>query len=186
MKKLIFAMLVLLMGGCSSLDTGWDYNPEVNFSQYKHYAWVPATKENGAEYQLNGLLDQRVREAVDAEMARKGYVKVAEKDADVLVNYLTKTDKRFKVDSINSGMGYSPFWGPRWYFGGSIQSNTQVKEYEVGTLILDLVDAKTNKLIWRGAANGVIRDYKTPQQRIAKMNEAVTGVLANFPPKPEK
>ncbi|QUN06688.1 DUF4136 domain-containing protein [Shewanella yunxiaonensis] len=186
MKKLIFAALVLLIGGCSSLNTGWDYNPEVNFTQYKHYAWVPATKEASAQYQLNGLLDQRVREAVDADLARKGYIKVDAKDADVLVNYLTKLDKRYKVDSINTSLGYSPFWGPHWYFGGSLQNNTQVKEYDVGTLIIDMVDAKTNKLVWRGTANGVIRDYKTPQQRIAKMNEAVVGVLNNFPPKPEK
>ncbi|MFQ6370170.1 DUF4136 domain-containing protein [Shewanella sp. YIC-542] len=186
MKKLMLATLILLLSGCASLDTSWDYNPEVNFTQYKQYAWVPTTKESQSEYQLNGLLDQRVRSAVDADLARKGYVKVDIKQADVLVNYLTKLDKRFKVDTVNTGMGYSPFWGPHWYFGGSWQTNTRIKEYEVGTLVLDMVDAKSNKLIWRGAANGVIRDYKTPQQRIGKVNDAVAGVLDNFPPKPQQ
>lgn len=66
-----------------------------------------------------------------------------------------------------------------------MQTQTTVREYEVGTLIIDLVDNKTTKLIWRGSVADTIRDKNTPEERVQIINQAVGSVMANYPPKPD-
>lgn len=185
MKYLITAAMALMLSACSTLNTGWDYDPGVNFNQYKSYAWVEKQSED-TSYHLDGLMDQRVRDALDRQLAQKGLQIATKENADILVNYLTKVDKKINVDTFNTNYGYNPYWGPGWGWGGNMQTQTTVREYEVGTLIVDLVDAKSGKLIWRGSVADTIRDSDTPQKRIAKVNEAVASVMSNFPPKVEK
>ena len=91
MKNIFVALAVLALSACSSMKSGWDYDPSANFTQYKTYAWV-AQKADSAGYHLDGLMDQRVREAMNSQLASKGMTLVDAKDADVLVNYLTKVD----------------------------------------------------------------------------------------------
>ncbi|WP_417760206.1 DUF4136 domain-containing protein [Shewanella sp.] len=180
MKYLMLAAVALVLAGCASVNTGWDYDPAANFSQYKTYAWVD-DKVSAEEYQHDGLLSQRVHNAVDNELAAKGFVKVAPEEAQLLVNYLTKIDKRATVDTFNAGMGYGPYGYRGWW--GASNSYSQVREYDVGSLVLDLIDAKSSQLVWRGTAKNVVREYKTPEQRINKVNQAAKAVLENFPPK---
>ncbi|KFZ39270.1 hypothetical protein HR45_02460 [Shewanella mangrovi] len=179
MKYLMLAAVALVMAGCASVHPGWDYDPATNFSQYKTYAWVE-TKATDGEYQKDGLLAQRVHVAVDQQLAAKGFVKVDAKDAELMVNYMTKVNKRADVDTLNANFGWGPYWYRGWWGGPSY---SQVKEYDVGDLILDMVDAKNHQLIWRSTAKNIVRDYKTPQQRIDKVNEAAAAMLGNFPPK---
>ncbi|WP_372943662.1 DUF4136 domain-containing protein, partial [Shewanella sp.] len=67
--------------------------------------------------------------------------------------------------------------------GGSMQTETVVREYEVGTMIVDLVDNKTGKLVWRGTVADTIRDQNTPQERAESINNAIGQVMMNYPPK---
>ncbi|MGL5046842.1 MAG: DUF4136 domain-containing protein [Shewanella sp.] len=182
MNKIFVALAMLALSACSSMKSGWDYDPSANFTQYKTYAWVDQ-KTDSAGYHLDGLMDQRVRGAVNNELASKGMTLVAAKDADVLVNYLTKVDKKINVDTFNSHFGYNPYYGPGW--GGNMQTQTTVREYEVGTLVIDLVDNKATKLIWRGSVADTIRDKITPEERVNIINQAVGSVMANYPPKPD-
>ncbi|MGL4615345.1 MAG: DUF4136 domain-containing protein [Shewanella sp.] len=185
MKKIIIGLAVLALSACSSLQSDWDYDPSAQFGQYKTYAWVPE-QANGAGYQLDGLMDQRVRNAVNSQLSAKGISLVDGKDADLLVNYLTKIDKKINVDTFNTHFGYNPYYAPSWRWGGSMQTQTTVREYEVGTLIIDLIDSKTAKLIWRGSVADTIRDKSTPEQKVQMINEAVAKVMANYPPKPNR
>ncbi|MCE9685225.1 DUF4136 domain-containing protein [Shewanella sp. AS16] len=182
MKKLLLAVAVLALSACSSTKTSWDYDPGVNFTQYKTYAWV-AKQMDGASYQLDGLMDERVRDAMNAELAMKGFKQVDMANADVLVNYLTKIDKKIDVDTFSSNFGYNPYYGPAWGWGAGMQTQTSVREYEVGTLILDIVDHKTNKLVWRGSLADTVRNKKSPQEKVQIINAAVASIMQNYPPK---
>ena len=55
-------------------------------------------------------MDQRVRDAVNAQLAAKGMSLVDAKEADVLVNYHTKVDKKINVDTFNTNFGYHPYY----------------------------------------------------------------------------
>jgi len=182
MKKYLIALAALALGACSSIKTSLDFDPAVDFGQYKTYAWV-AKQEDSAGYHLDGLMDQRVRDAVNAELQARGFILVATEQADLLVNYLTKVDKKINVDTFNTSFGYNPYWGRPWGFGSNVQTQTVVREYEVGTLIVDLVDHKSDRLVWRGSLADTIKDKNTPQEREALIREAVAKIMANYPPK---
>jgi hypothetical protein len=185
MKTLFIAAAVLALSACSTLKSTSDFDPSVSFEQYKTYSWVEKKNED-AGYHLDGLMDQRVRAAVETQLSQKGISKANKQNADLLVNYITKVDKKINIDTFNSNFGYNPYYGPRWGFGGSIHSETTVREYDVGTLMVDLVDNKTGKLIWRGTVADTVREQSTPEDRINTINQAIGTVMMNYPPKPNK
>lgn len=184
MKQLLIVTIVLLLSACSSIKGNWDYDPQVNFSQYQTYAWVKQ-KDGDMGYHLDGLMEQRIHNAVDSQLAAKGIKQVPNKSAQLLVNYITKIDKKVDVDTFHTNFGYYPYYGPNWWWGGSTQTQTSVREYEVSTLLIDFVDAKTKKLIWRGAIKDTVRKSRSPQQKTEIINQKISKLLANFPPKPE-
>ncbi|KVX03501.1 DUF4136 domain-containing protein [Shewanella frigidimarina] len=185
MKTLFIAAAVLALSACSTLKSTSDFDPSVSFDQYKTYSWVEK-KNDDAGYHLDGLMDQRVRAAIETQLSQKGISKTDKQNADLLVNYITKVDKKINIDTFNSHYGYNPYYGPRWGLGGSIQSETTVREYDVGTLMVDLVDNKTGKLIWRGTVADTVREQSTPEERINTINQAIGTVMMNYPPKPNK
>ena len=67
-----------------------------------------------------------------------------------------------------------------WYGAGS--SHTTVRQYEQGTLLLDLIDPESKQLIWRGTGQTRLRDLKTPEEREARVREVVDRILERFPP----
>lgn len=187
MKKLIVLISALALTACSTLKTSSDFDPAISFDQYKTFAWVEK-KNDDATYHLDGLMDQRVRAAVSNELAQKGMTTADAESADLLVNYITKVDKKINVDTFNTSFGYNPYYGSRWGggWGAGMQTQTTVREYDVGTLMIDLVDNKTDQLIWRGTVADTIRDKNTPEERVAIINEAVAAVMVNYPPKMDK
>ncbi|WP_392341365.1 DUF4136 domain-containing protein [uncultured Shewanella sp.] len=185
MKTLFIAAAVFALSACSTLKSTSDFDPSVSFEQYKTYSWVEKKNED-AGYHLDGLMDQRVRAAVETQLSQKGISKADKQNADLLVNYITKVDKKINIDTFNSNFGYNPYYGPRWGFGGSLHSETTVREYDVGTLMVDLVDNKTGKLIWRGTVADTVREQSTPEERINTINQAIGTVMMNYPPKPNK
>ncbi|GGJ02328.1 hypothetical protein GCM10007978_44820 [Shewanella hanedai] len=195
MKKvqLILAVLSLsALSACSSMRSSSDYDPAANFGDIKTFAWVePQTQENS--YHLDGLMDQRVRAAVDKQLAQKGLKLTNAETADVLVNYLTKVDKKINVDTFNTNYGYNPYgygynpygYGYGWGMSRAMNTQTTVREYEVGTLILDMIDRASGRLIWRGTVTDTIRNENTPDERVGIVNEAVSSMLMDYPPKIE-
>ncbi|MBR9728213.1 DUF4136 domain-containing protein [Shewanella intestini] len=181
MNKIIALIALASLSACSSMKTSSDFDPAVSFSQYKTYAWIEK-KNQDSQYQLDGLMDQRVKTAVDNEMSNKGLTKTDAQRADLLVNYLTKVDKKINVDTFNTHYGYNPNYYRGWGWGGSVNTQTTVREYEVGTMIIDLVDNKTDKLVWRGTVADTVSDKNTPEERVEVINEAIKKVMLNFPP----
>lgn len=184
MKKVMIGLVALALSACSSLKTSSDYDPAANFDDVKTYAWV-TKKTSDTTYHLDGLMDQRVRAAVDSQLQAKGITLTDAASADVLVNYLTKVDKKINVDTFNTNYGYNPYYGSRWGHSASMNTQTTVREYEVGTLILDMVSRETSQLIWRGFVADTIRDKNTPEERVEVVNNAISQMLLNYPPKPE-
>ncbi|MBY5992635.1 DUF4136 domain-containing protein [Ferrimonas balearica] len=185
MKKIFAFALALLLAGCSSISTDSDFDPQTDFSQYKTWSWIKQASTPGdKQYHMDGLTDQRIRNAVTRKMSELGFTQVAAEEADILVNYLTQTEKKVNVDTFYTSFGYHPYHYGRYpYYGAAnVHADTRVREYKVGTLMVDFVDAESRQLIWRGSASDTVRDYKTPEDRTAKINEAVTAILQQYPP----
>lgn len=185
MRYLFTIFMVVVLSGCSSMKTNSDYDPDINFSELTRYAWVVQSGSDSS-YQLDGLLEQRVHEAVDAELAKKGFILTQADSADILVNYFTKVDKKVNVDTFSTSFGYSPYYGRSWRVGSSYDTHTRVREYDVGTLIIDMVSTKTGKLIWRGSVSDTVRESNTPEEREETVNTAISKVLEQYPPSADK
>ena len=121
----------------------------------------------------NSLLDKRIKESVNSQLAAKGYTQEAT-NPDFLTLYHTGAED--KVNVTDYGYGYGRYGG--WYGGGGVD----VYQYKEGTLILDVIDAKSKQLVRRGFAQGTIDPDAPTEKREKRLNEAVSRMLANFPP----
>ncbi|WP_213608353.1 DUF4136 domain-containing protein [Pseudoalteromonas sp.] len=182
MKNLLIATAVLLLAACAKTPD-WDYDKSANFSNYKTFAWMPSASltKNVNNYQISGLMEKRVREAVNNELQKQNMQLVDVAQADVLINYHASVDTKIDVDTVNIG------YGARWnYWNMGYNTQTTTREYEVGTLIIDVIDSASKQLIWRGAKEGRLKKNQTPAQRTQVVNETVANILSNFPPKAQQ
>jgi hypothetical protein len=131
---------------------------------------------------IDSLVVQRVKKAVNAELQAKGLMMTSDNPDFLIAQHLGTKDK---VQVRNLGYDYGPrrgYWGGDWGGPGGVSTY----EYEEGSLILDFVDAKSKKMIWRGAANAEVQNIDTPEKREKLISEAVHEILKKFPPAPSK
>jgi hypothetical protein len=170
--------LVMLVAGCSSISVNYDYDPAADFTVYKTYAWIQQpTNVSGNAAQAQGqsaLVGKRIMNSVDAALSVKG-LSMAD-DPQLLVVYHTGVQDKMEVTDY--GYGYGPYGG--WYGGGG---GVDVYEYKEGTLIVDMVDAASKQLVWRGTAQGVLADSPpSPEEMQRRIDNVVGKLLQNFPP----
>ncbi len=168
-------LCAVLLAACSSISTDHDFDDQADFSKYGSFQWLPASAERITDsVQFSQLLDRRVRNAVERELAGKG-IRPTSDQPDLIVAYSTKTTQKTEVvDSGYAGYGYYGWRGSYWR-----PSSIDVYQYEEGTLIVDLIDAARKRLVWRGKAVGVVGDYADSEKQI---NEAVRKLFLNYPP----
>ena len=183
MMKAIRAIFVLFFIGftisCSTIyGVQHDYDKQVDFTNLKTYDWMPIPEKAG----IDTLSIQRVKKAVNAELKAKGLMMTSDNPDFLIAEHLGKKDK---VQVTDWGYGYGlgdrygggDYWGPR---------GVDTYQYEEGSLILDFVDAKSKKMIWRGVAKAQIDDTNTPEKSEKLINEAVQEILKKFPPASSK
>ena len=172
----VCAVLSLLLGGCATMDIATDYDPSADFSGFRSYAWMETRPRPTADPRIDsGLLESRVRGAVEAELAAKGYGKDEGGSPDFLVGYHAAVRDRLDVYTMNNSYGYRPGWG--W---GAADVYTY--QYEEGSLVIDIVDAGSKQLVWRGRAQAEINRSAGPEERDARIRESVRRILERFPP----
>jgi hypothetical protein len=156
----------------------YDYEKTANFAAFKTYAHKEGTKVG------QQLIDDRIVTAIDTELAAKGLTKV-ESNPDVFVVYHMAFDKEKDISTYSSGYGggygaYGWGWGGGWA-GGT--TTTQVRDILVGTLVIDLADAKKGQLAWRGVGVKEVNTQANPEKRDKSINNAVKKIFKNYPPK---
>ncbi len=171
-------LLLATLTGCSSISVNYDYDQNAAFGSYRTYAWLGSPDTGNANPAVNklssDLLDKRIHEAVDAEMGNRNIT--AADNPDVLVKYFLGTED--KVQVTDWGYRYSDYY---WGHGGR---QIDVTQYTEGTLVVDIIDAATKTLVWRGTATGTVDgQQRTPEQLQERINEVVAKIFANFPPK---
>jgi len=177
-KKLMIAIVAVLIAPALLLaqKVSYDYNKAANFAAFKTYAHKDGTKVG------QPLIDERIVNAIDTEMAAKGLTKT-EANPDLFVVYHIAFDKQKDISTYSSGHagGYGPYgWG---WGGGMSTTTTQVRDILVGTLVIDLADAKAGQLAWRGMGVKEVNTTAKPEKRDKNISEAVAKIFKNYPPK---
>jgi hypothetical protein len=126
----------------------------------------------------NELVEARVTAIVDETLAGRGYQKLTDGTPDFLVGYHVALQGRMDATTVNTYYGYG--WGP-WY--GAAYGNTYTRYYEQGSLVIDIVDARQRRLVWRGTAEAEVDRSGSQERRDSQLREAINRIFKKFPPK---
>jgi hypothetical protein len=183
---LYYLLLVLLMSACAGNKANVDFDPAVDFSTYKTFAWSNSTDEATTKSKTaTPLVHQRVRESIEATLNTRGFQTVDVAKADMLVTYhLSVAVTGHTSSSVSVGIGRSSFGSSgRASIGVSGSVPIGGRTVQEGTMVIALIDAKTNSVIWQGSSSRQLSRSPTPEKQQAMINEVVNEILANFPPK---
>jgi hypothetical protein len=133
------ALAVMTVACGYSIQTATDYDRQINFSNYNSFSILKGNSTG------NPLMDQRAQDDVRSALTAKGWKEVAEGQGQttVIVHAATKTKHTYETlyDGFGGGWGWRRGWGGG--FGGG--STTFVNDYKVGTLVVDIFDAKSKQ-----------------------------------------
>lgn len=167
--SLITASCATTMTVSSHVERGLDFTP------YRSFDWGPADALPTGDPRLDQdpFFRDHVQGAVEKELAARGIVLSASGTPDLLIHYHANIRQRIDVARIDRSYGHCP--------GTTCPPETI--EYEAGTLVLDFIDARTNRLIWRGWAQKSVGDMLHDRDTMARtIDEAVTRMLKRLPP----
>jgi len=156
------------------INVDWDRNAD--FSSFHTYAWQQSP------HPAQGLWNQRIADGIDQQLAAKGLSKV-DKDPDLWVVYSKSLKDQKQV--VGTGYGFGPGWGWGWGWGpgiSTVQYNTYITRE--GTLVVELANAKTQQLLWRGSATATISDNSN--KNIKTLDKALDKLFKNYPPAEKK
>ncbi len=169
--KVLPLLLLFIFTSCATVKVSSDYDREANFKEYNSFAFY---KPGIDKAKISDLDKRRILRAIDAEMTSKGLLK--SKNPTLLVSIFTKEKER--VDVYNSNFGYGWGWNPYWY-GGSY--GNYVSRSTEGALYIDLIDAKTNLLVWQGLGTAPLSNQSI-EKKEERIREIVKKILTVYPP----
>lgn len=167
--------LVALAGCSPEIRVYSDYDPDYDLTKYSTFNWMQKSNIESGNNPLyyNELNDKRIKSAVLQQLLSKGYV--LSEEPDLVLHYHIIVDDQSIVTTDPHDYFYSPYW---------MHLRTSVRQYREGTLIIDLMDSKTNNLVWRGWAASALEGVYTPEQIDHLIKTAVAKIFKKFPKKP--
>ncbi len=202
---------VFALAGCATLQVQTDYDPDVSLTQLSTYDWVDQEADASGDPALGSpLLKRHIRDAVESELGRMGYRKVTSNTPDLRIAYHVIAEERSQIDGSYGygpyGFGSYGFGGPYGYprssyrgsFGFSLYGGRylrpyygypgagyggagRVSEYLQGTLVLDIIDVRTEEVIFRGWARKSLDSDPSPKKVRMYVTKAVEEILEDFP-----
>ena len=167
-------------------DVRTNYMPRTDFSKYHTYSWVEEVQGVPA---IGGhpdqILDTQVKQAIDSQMAAKGFTKVADGGKpDLLLGYQLMIDREKQINGFGDSWGGSGGWGGFGPLGGgrldSFSANTST--IDVGTFVIGMYDPSVGKLVWIGGVQHAIEPSKKPEKNQERLNKGAKKLLKDFPP----
>jgi hypothetical protein len=173
-----FALVAALALACApafAQDVKTDYDKSADFGAIKTFDVKIGTSWN------NQISEKRVLDEFTQALAAKGWTKV-DANPDALVVLHGATEKQKSLNTFYSGMGGYGGYGYRGWggMGGMGSATTTVSEYTVGTLVVDIFDAKSKALVFRGTASDELSDK--PEKNQKKLAKASDKMFKDFPP----
>lgn len=171
--------VVVLMGmiaaACAPMHVGSHVDQERDFGRYRTYDWGPADAlpPTDPRFAHNSFFQDHIQGAIERNMAARGFERVAPGETpDVRVHFHAVIDRRLDVNQLDSHTGYCT--------GGNCGAG--LADYDEGTLVVDVIDAHTNRLVWRGWARDSVEGVLENKDRlVAKIEEAVRLMLEQLP-----
>lgn len=182
MKLVCVMAAAALLSACSSgPNIRADYDPSVDFSQYKTFNFYSPMGIENPNY--SSILGQMFRDAISREMELRGYTQ--SDSPDLLLNVSAHLDDKTKVTTYNEPM-YGGYYGYRtgfydpWY-GYGYGTQTHVSQYTEGTVNIDMVDVNQKRMVWEGVAVGRVDEERSNEEVRTAINSGVNEMFASYP-----
>jgi hypothetical protein len=147
----------------------YDYDRSMDFTRVRTYAWVRGTVLQ------DDLNHRRIVEAIDNGLRSKGLNKVeADARPDVLVAYHASIDTDLQIEGFSTG------WGG-YRFAGSRSGTARAEQILRGTLAIDMVETRSNTIVWRAIASKDIDVNARPEKREKNIHKTVAKLFKNYP-----
>lgn len=184
--------LALVAAACSGgLSVTNDWDPNVDFATYQTFAVLDAAE--GGEH-LSSFVNERIKTSIASTLTAKGMRQVnSVDDADAAVGWQLTTDERSSFSTVSTGwggygygaygMGYGGWYGPGYGGMGMASSTTTETRYTVGALAIAIFDVKGEEMIFTATGSKELAsDNPSPEESQQRIDDAVQGILKNFPP----
>ena len=137
-----------------------EWKPDTDFSQYHTYDWI------GGAHAVDELSQQKIVSAIEDELASGGWWR-DDHSPDLHLSYYASTKDEVTIDSP---------YRTSWYDDATIR----VRRIHEGTLMLDMVDAAENVLVWRGIVTEALSD--DTRRNDSQIADTIRKLLEGFPP----
>jgi hypothetical protein len=166
LRRVLVTALLTCIGaaGCAPLQVGSHVDRERDVSRYRTYDWGPADALPAGDPRLerSSFFQDHIQGAIERNMAARGFARAAAGTVpDVRLHFHAVIDHRIDVNQLDSRAGYC--------VGGDCRAG--LADYEQGTLIVDIIDVQTNRLVWRGWARDSVEGVLEDQDRLARRIE---------------
>lgn len=197
MKRVMKVGLLLLIAASFAACSNYKYytaaKNKTDLTVYRTFGWVesPPPSNNPKKIYANDIAEENIKGAATDALKAKGLA--PSEKPDLLVNYTTMTGKGYKTNYYGGGYPYGGFgwgWGRPFYYGGWGWGGgwggggfAERVPYREGTIIIDLIDRKTGKMVWRGYGVGEVRN---PQKALNDLPKVVAGIIEKLELTPRK
>jgi len=177
--SLISIIVAVFASACApSVKVSADYDRSINFSAYKTFSMYEMKANN-----VNQLNQDRIEKYIRLEMSKRGYVE-NNNNPDLKVNAVTVLKNRRGISANTSYYGFGGFYRPYGVWGVPVAGHTSVSTYDYkdGSLVIDVIDAKMNKMVWTGSA--VAEIYSQPKNPEEAISTTVAKIMGGYPVAP--
>ncbi len=197
MREWIIAIVIgLVLSGCSALQVQTDYDREFDFSSLSKFNVIYIEKKDGKDFARS-----RISKMLSKHLADKGYASADRDQADFYVMLHLDIQKKSEIQTNYETMGMQPRIG--YYRRSYMQDGmlppssaglyrspldiqttrvtTRTYEYEEGRLVVELVDVKTNAVVWHGVAEDELSNLSTEKEKSAYINSVLEKLFIDLP-----
>ena len=164
-------ILVINCIACSSLQSGWHADENIDFSQYRTFAWIsenPMIRLENESVGVSPLTKKILESTIRSSLENKGYRYLDDKkSADFVLSYSIGARERVDIDSIPTA--YRGEWSWYWHEHDHFIDRWHVRTWTEGTLMIDIFDNKSKEPVWHGWATKAItkKDREKPSESIS-------------------
>jgi len=170
--SVVVGVLAAAAASCASMRVSSYLAKDADLARYHSYTWAPSDRLSTGDPRLdnNPFFQERLQSSVDRQLGARGFAREAVTSPDLVVHYHASVSQELDVNNTDREFGHCD------------AGDCRPLLYEAGTIVVDLVDARTNKLVWRGWANDSIDGVIDNQDWLEdKIDQAVNRIMQQLP-----
>jgi hypothetical protein len=166
----VAALGAVLLSACATANIRSFVERGVDVRQYRTYSWGPVVEQATGDPRLdnNQFFQERIQAAVERHLNARGFEKTTAEASDLLIHYHASVEQVVNPNGLDRPYASCDACEPY--------------VYDAGTIVIDLVDARTHRLVWRGWAeggiDGVVDDQTWMEKRV---DDTVARIMERLP-----